>query len=177
MARLIRAKIGLRVVTIDLGGWDMHTNIGNVTAGRCATSLTELSDALAAFATDLGPSLADVNVVTMSEFGRRARENGNAGADHGHGGVMLLLGGGLVGGKVHGGGRGWPRRPWTTVTWPARTTIVTSSASSSSAASAWATYAPSSPTTPTPESGSPLKRRRRPYRRVTGPVRSGTMTA
>src|SRR6185437_6101318 len=87
VARLVKAKVGLRVATIDLGGWDMHTGLGN---------------ALAAFATDLGPSLGDVTLVTMTEFGRRVQENGNAGLDHGRGGLMLLLGGGLVGGQVHG---------------------------------------------------------------------------
>ena len=93
------------MATIDLGGWDMHTGIGNVDGGEMRNHLSDLSTALAAFATDLGPALEDVNIVTMSEFGRRVTENGNAGADHGHGGVMLLLGGGLVGGKVHGK---WP---------------------------------------------------------------------
>lgn len=105
VARLIKANVGLRVVTIDLGGWDMHTGIGNVTGGDMKNQLTELAGALAAFATDLGPKLTDVNVVTMTEFGRRAAENGNQGCDHGHGGLMLLLGGGLVGGTVHGK---WP---------------------------------------------------------------------
>ncbi len=105
VARLIKAKVGLRVVTIDLGGWDMHTGIGNVGGGEMRNQLTELSNALGAFATDLGPTLTNVNLVTMSEFGRRASENGNQGCDHGHGGLMLVLGGGLSGGKVHGK---WP---------------------------------------------------------------------
>jgi uncharacterized protein (DUF1501 family) len=105
VARLIKANVGLRMVTIDLGGWDMHTGIGNVNGGEMKNHLTELAGALAAFATDLGPKLTDVNVATMTEFGRRASENGNQGCDHGHGGLMLLLGGGLVGGTVHGK---WP---------------------------------------------------------------------
>jgi uncharacterized protein (DUF1501 family) len=105
VARLIKANVGLRVVTIDLGGWDMHTGIGNVGGGEMRNHLNELAGALAAFATDLGPKLTDVNVVTMSEFGRRASENGNQGCDHGHGGLMLLLGGGLIGSTVHGK---WP---------------------------------------------------------------------
>jgi uncharacterized protein (DUF1501 family) len=105
VARLIKAKVGLRVVAIDLGGWDMHTNLGTVGGGEMRNSLTELANALSAFATDLGPQLDDVNVVTMTEFGRRVAENGNAGTDHGHGSLMLLLGGGLVGGQVHGK---WP---------------------------------------------------------------------
>jgi uncharacterized protein (DUF1501 family) len=68
-------------------------------------NLTELANTLAAFATDLGPALDDVTLITMTEFGRRVAENGNAGTDHGHGSLMMLLGGGLVGGQVHGK---WP---------------------------------------------------------------------
>jgi len=105
VARLIKAKVGLRVATIDLGGWDMHTNLGTVGGGEMRNNLSSLADALGAFVTDLGPQLDDVTVVTMTEFGRRVAENGNSGTDHGHGGIMLLLGGGLAGGQVHGK---WP---------------------------------------------------------------------
>jgi uncharacterized protein (DUF1501 family) len=105
VARLIKARVGLRVAAIDLGGWDMHTWIGPVDDGGMRRHLADLAAALAAFAADLGPALDEVTLVTMSEFGRRVAENGNAGADHGHGGIMLLLGGGLRGGRVHGG---WP---------------------------------------------------------------------
>jgi uncharacterized protein (DUF1501 family) len=105
VARLIKANVGLRVAAIDLGGWDMHTWIGRIDGGEMRNHLEQLAGALAAFAADLGPALQDVNIVTMSEFGRRVAENGNAGADHGHGGLMLLVGGGLNGGKVHGK---WP---------------------------------------------------------------------
>lgn len=105
VARLIKANVGLRVAAIDLGGWDMHTGLGTVDGGDMRNSLGSLAESLAAFAADLGPALAETTVVTMSEFGRRVAENGNAGTDHGHGGLMLLMGGGLVGGKVHGK---WP---------------------------------------------------------------------
>ena len=105
VARLIKAKVGLRLATIDLGGWDMHTGLGTVTGGDMRNSLNGLAGALAAFATDLGPQLDDVTVVTMTEFGRRVQENGNAGLDHGHGSLMMLIGGGLNGGAVHGK---WP---------------------------------------------------------------------
>src|SRR5439155_25220291 len=91
VARLIKAGVGLRVAAIDLGGWDMHTGIGRVDGGDMRNQLGDLAAALAAFAADLGPALNDVTLVTMSEFGRRVAENGNAGTDHGHGGVMLLL--------------------------------------------------------------------------------------
>jgi uncharacterized protein (DUF1501 family) len=105
IARLIKSTVGLRVAALDLGGWDMHTNLGRVDGGEMRNNLTDLCNALAAFAADLGPALDNVTVITMSEFGRRVEENGNAGTDHGHGGVMLLLGGGLNGSRVHGN---WP---------------------------------------------------------------------
>ncbi|WP_329104046.1 DUF1501 domain-containing protein [Micromonospora sp. NBC_01699] len=105
VARLIKAKVGLRVAAVDIGGWDMHTNIGGSDGGDMRNRLGELAGALGAFATDLGPALDDVSVVTMSEFGRRVEANGSSGTDHGHGGLMLMLGGGMNGGKVHGR---WP---------------------------------------------------------------------
>jgi uncharacterized protein (DUF1501 family) len=105
LAQLIKANVGLRVAALDVGGWDMHTNIGRVDNGDMKNHLGELAAALGAFATDLGPALDNTTVITMTEFGRRVQENGNAGTDHGHGAVMLLLGGGLNGGKVHGT---WP---------------------------------------------------------------------
>ncbi|HET8682196.1 MAG TPA: DUF1501 domain-containing protein, partial [Micromonosporaceae bacterium] len=105
VARLVKNQVGLRVAAVDVGGWDMHTGLGTVDGGDMRNQLTSVAEALAAFAADLGPALADVTLVTMSEFGRRVAENGNAGTDHGHGGVMLLLGGGLAGGRVHGR---WP---------------------------------------------------------------------
>ena len=105
VARLIKAKVGLRVAAVDIGGWDMHTNIGGPDGGDMRNRLNELAGALGAFATDLGPALDNTSIVTMSEFGRRVEANGNSGVDHGHGGLMLLLGGGMNGGKVHGS---WP---------------------------------------------------------------------
>jgi len=104
IARLIKADAGLRVATLDIGGWDMHTNAGAVT-GDMANNLAALSQTLSAFATDVGPRISDVTVVTMSEFGRRLARNGSSGTDHGKGGVMFLLGGGVRGGLVHGA---WP---------------------------------------------------------------------
>jgi uncharacterized protein (DUF1501 family) len=83
----------------------MHTGLGRVDNGEMKNHLTELAAAVTAFVADLGPALTDTTLVTMTEFGRRVQENSNAGTDHGHGGLMLLFGGGLVGGKVHGK---WP---------------------------------------------------------------------
>jgi uncharacterized protein (DUF1501 family) len=106
VARLVKADVGLRVACVDVGGWDMHTNLGNIDGGDMARSLTSLGAALGAFAADLGDKLDQVNVVVMTEFGRRVEQNANAGTDHGHGAVVLLLGGGLAGGTVHGDWRG-----------------------------------------------------------------------
>jgi uncharacterized protein (DUF1501 family) len=101
LAQLIKAKAGVRVATIDVGGWDMHTDIGTVEGGDMTNSLKTAGAALAAFAAELGPDLDNTTVVTMSEFGRRVEQNANSGADHGHGGVTMILGGGVKGG-VHG---------------------------------------------------------------------------
>jgi uncharacterized protein (DUF1501 family) len=104
-ALTIRAGVGARVITVDFGGWDMHTYLGTIDGGAMATRLAELSAALAAFFTDLGLLASTVTVATISEFGRRVGENGTSGLDHGYGNAMLLLGAGVKGGKVHGR---WP---------------------------------------------------------------------
>jgi uncharacterized protein (DUF1501 family) len=105
VVRLIRAGVGLQVACVDFGDWDMHEDIGKPDHGRLHDHLDELARCLVAFATDLGPLLDDLTLVTLSEFGRRAEENGSGGTDHGHGNAVLLLGGGVVGGTVHGR---WP---------------------------------------------------------------------
>ncbi|NHC45021.1 DUF1501 domain-containing protein [Motilibacter aurantiacus] len=105
VARLVKADVGLRAVAVDYGDWDMHVGQGTVDSGWMARHLKELGSALAAFAADLGELLGRVTLVTLSEFGRRVGENGSGGSDHGHGNCVLMLGGGVVGGKVHGR---WP---------------------------------------------------------------------
>lgn len=107
IARLIKADVGLEVAFTDVGGWDTHVNeVGSKpTVGQLANLLTDFGQSLAAFYQDLGDRMADVSVVTMSEFGRTAKENGNRGTDHGHANVMLALGGDIKGGKVYGD---WP---------------------------------------------------------------------
>jgi uncharacterized protein (DUF1501 family) len=105
VARLIKQRVGLQVACVDDGDWDMHAGMGSTDKGWLHDHLTELAQALAAFATDLGPLMDGVTVVTLSEFGRRVAENGSGGVDHGHGNAVLLLGGGIDGGKVHGR---WP---------------------------------------------------------------------
>ncbi|RZS89366.1 uncharacterized protein (DUF1501 family) [Motilibacter rhizosphaerae] len=104
-ATLVRSGLGLQALTIDVGDWDMHNGLGDTDTGWMATKLAELAAGLAAFAADLGPLFDRVTVLTISEFGRRVAENGSGGVDHGHGNAVLLLGGGLVGGRVHGT---WP---------------------------------------------------------------------
>jgi uncharacterized protein (DUF1501 family) len=104
IAQLIKANVGLEVAFTDVGGWDTHAGEGGA-QGQLANNLRNFGEAIAAFAKDLGSRMSDVVVVTMSEFGRTVRENGNRGTDHGHANVMMLLGGGIRGGKVHGK---WP---------------------------------------------------------------------
>ena len=87
-----------------MGGWDTHVAQGNE-QGQLANRFREFASALAAFAQDLGDRLADVTLLTMSEFGRTVSENGNRGTDHGHGTAMLVLGGAVRGGRVYGR---WP---------------------------------------------------------------------
>ena len=107
VARLIKSPTptGLQVACVDYGDWDMHVEMGTVDTGWMHDHLTELSDAMAAFATDLGPKLDGVTVLTLTEFGRRVEQNDSHGVEHGHGQVVLMLGGGVNGGKVHGS---WP---------------------------------------------------------------------
>ena len=104
LAQLIKANLGVQVAFADIGGWDHHVNEGAV-EGQIANVLTDFSESVAAFWTDLGDLAEDTVVVTMSEFGRTARENGNRGTDHGHANVMFVLGGPVKGGKVYGR---WP---------------------------------------------------------------------
>jgi uncharacterized protein (DUF1501 family) len=105
VARLIKADVGMQLACVDFGNWDMHAGLGRVGQGWMHQQLGDLAAALASFATDLGDQLRRVTVVTLSEFGRRVAENGSGGLDHGHGNAMFLLGGGVVGGRVHGT---WP---------------------------------------------------------------------
>jgi len=104
LAQLVKADLGVQVAFADIGGWDHHVNEGS-TQGQIANVLREFSQSLAAFWTDLGDQGEDTVVVTMSEFGRTARENGNRGTDHGHANVMFVMGGPVRGGKVYGQ---WP---------------------------------------------------------------------
>lgn len=109
VARLIKGGVGLQVAAIDYGDWDMHEGQGQFTDGAGGWMyghLTELSNALAAFATDLGGLMNGVTLVSLTEFGRTVHENGSGGTDHGYGQAVMLLGGGVKGGTVHV--NGWP---------------------------------------------------------------------
>jgi uncharacterized protein (DUF1501 family) len=101
LARLIKADAGVEAAFAEIGGWDHHGNENQ----QLSNLLRQFSSALAAFSQDMGDQMEDVVLVTMSEFGRTAAENGNAGTDHGHGSLMMVLGGPVQGGKVYGK---WP---------------------------------------------------------------------
>lgn len=107
IARIIKADVGLEVAFTDVGGWDTHVNETGAEphTGQLANLLREFGDSLAAFSQDMGDRMADIAIVTMSEFGRTVKENGNRGTDHGHANVMFLLGGTVAGGKIYGD---WP---------------------------------------------------------------------
>jgi uncharacterized protein (DUF1501 family) len=101
---MIKANIGAEVLFLDCGGWDNHVNEGGA-QGQLANLLKDLGQSLAAFHQDMGDRMADIVVVTMSEFGRTAKENGNRGTDHGHANCMFVMGGDVKGGRVYGK---WP---------------------------------------------------------------------
>jgi len=104
IAQLIKAGVGLEVAFTDIGGWDTHVNEGN-SRGQLGNLLLQFSSGIAAFYQDLGQRMDDVVLLTMSEFGRTVRENGNRGTDHGHANAMFVVGNSVRGGKVYGQ---WP---------------------------------------------------------------------
>ena len=107
IAQLIKAGVGLEVAFTDTPGlnWDTHANEGNG-RGQLANLLRDFGASIAALATDLGKQMDDVVILTMSEFGRTARQNGSSGTDHGHGNAMFVLGNSVKGGKVYGDWKG-----------------------------------------------------------------------
>jgi uncharacterized protein (DUF1501 family) len=104
IAQLLKSNLGVEAAFTDVGGWDTHQNQGGVN-GQLSDRLREFSSAINAFWHDMGDAAENITVVTMSEFGRTARENGTGGTDHGHANVMFVLGGAVKGGKVYGR---WP---------------------------------------------------------------------
>ncbi len=104
IAQLIKADVGVEIAFAESGGWDTHVNQGGV-QGQLSRRLQDFGDGLAALYADLGDRMNDVVILTMSEFGRTAKQNGNGGTDHGHATCFLALGGDVSGGKVLGD---WP---------------------------------------------------------------------
>jgi len=104
IARIAKANVGLEVAFAESTGWDTHVNQGSDN-GQLAGRLDDLARSLDALTRDLGDRMADTVILTMSEFGRAATENGNGGTDHGHGNAMMLIGGPVKGGRVYGK---WP---------------------------------------------------------------------
>jgi uncharacterized protein (DUF1501 family) len=104
IAQLIKSDVGLEVAFADVGGWDTHVNQGGST-GQLAGRLDDFAKSIAALTTDLGDRMADVTIMTMSEFGRTVRQNGNGGTDHGHASALFVIGGDVKGKKVYGK---WP---------------------------------------------------------------------
>jgi uncharacterized protein (DUF1501 family) len=104
IARVAKADVGLEVAFAESGNWDHHVNEGGA-QGVLAGRLDDLSRGIAALAADLGDRMADTVILTMSEFGRAAAENGNRGTDHGHGNAMMIIGGPVHGRRVYGT---WP---------------------------------------------------------------------
>jgi uncharacterized protein (DUF1501 family) len=105
VARVIRGNVGVEVITVDQGEWDMHSGMGSVDGGWLNDNASDLASSIAAFLGDLGGEAEKVTLVTISEFGRRVVENASNGLDHGYGNVMFVAGAGVKGGRYYGT---WP---------------------------------------------------------------------
>jgi uncharacterized protein (DUF1501 family) len=101
IAQLIKSDVGVEMAFADIRNWDHHVN----EPAQLAARLTDFGQGLSAFWQDMGDRMADIALVTMSEFGRTARENGNRGTDHGHANCMFVMGGAVKGGRIYGK---WP---------------------------------------------------------------------
>jgi uncharacterized protein (DUF1501 family) len=101
LSRLIKADVGVEAVFAEVGGWDHHGNEPN----QLSNLLRQFASSIESFTKDMGDRMEDIVLVTMSEFGRTAQENGDSGTDHGHGSLMMVAGGPVQGGKVYGK---WP---------------------------------------------------------------------
>ncbi|AMY68415.1 DUF1501 domain-containing protein [Frigidibacter mobilis] len=96
-----RLREETRIASFSVGGWDTHRN----QPGVMMSGLQRLSETVLALKAGLGPVWGRTTVLAMTEFGRTVRENGSRGTDHGTGGAMLVAGGAVRGGRVHGR---WP---------------------------------------------------------------------
>jgi uncharacterized protein (DUF1501 family) len=109
IGQMIKSGIGLEVAFSEMGGWDTHSNEVNPqnrSQGQIANLLREFGQGIAALSIDLGKKMDDVVILTMSEFGRTAKENGSRGTDHGHGNAMFVIGNSVKGGKIYGDWKG-----------------------------------------------------------------------
>ena len=104
IAQLVKADVGVEIAFAEIGGWDTHVGQGGI-RGQLSQNLAQLAQGIRALHDDLGILMEDVIILTMSEFGRTVAENGSGGTDHGHANCMLVLGGGVRGGRVYGD---WP---------------------------------------------------------------------
>lgn len=105
VSRIVRSGVGAELITVDQGDWDMHTDLGTLEWGDMRRNASDLAGSIAAFFADLGPVAERVTLVTLSEFGRRVKENDDYGTDHGFGNVMFVAGAGVRGGRYYGS---WP---------------------------------------------------------------------
>ena len=105
VARVVRGDVGVQVLTVDQGDWDMHSGLGTLEWGQMLQNADDLASSVAAFMDDLGSQRSKVTLLVLSEFGRRTVENDNYGLDHGYGNAMFVAGAGVKGGSVHGR---WP---------------------------------------------------------------------
>jgi uncharacterized protein (DUF1501 family) len=101
LARLLRVEAGVEIATVDFDGWDTHF----VQQSTLTDNASVLAGGLAAFVDDLGGLARRTTILVMTEFGRRAQENGSLGTDHGRGSVLFAIGHGVRGGRVIGP---WP---------------------------------------------------------------------
>ena len=126
-AQIIRGDVGVEVITVDQGDWDMHTDMGSADGGWMRNNAEDLATSIAAFFTDLGTQESKVTLVTLSEFGRRVVENDSNGTDHGYGNVMFVAGAGVGAATTAVARAGGP----TTPTSPSRPTTARCSPTSS----------------------------------------------
>jgi uncharacterized protein (DUF1501 family) len=91
-----------RLASFSIGGWDTHVGQANI----FRKPLRALVAALTTLKAELGPDVwSKTAVLALTEFGRTARQNGSKGTDHGTGGLAIIAGGAIRGGKVYGQ---WP---------------------------------------------------------------------
>lgn len=97
-----RLRADTRIASFSINGWDTH----KAQSKGLRRALERFSETILTLRNEMGDPVWDkTTVVAMTEFGRTARMNGTGGTDHGTGGLMILAGGAIRGGRVHGD---WP---------------------------------------------------------------------